>query len=170
MVALMVSRQAITKWEADAGIPDIENLKALAALFGVSVDYLVAGDEPVSGAVLIEPVDLRTTRRGGARGCLPSRRGIPMPRRSMSHRTVRRSWWAWLVELVMPAEFLRGIDAVDKYAAHFLVDLRAVSSRRRDGTAWKPELHHRAGRRPGADPLGDDDLAREEDLMRGWTI
>ena len=35
-----------------------DNAEALAALFGVSVDYLVAGDEPVSGAVLIEPVDL----------------------------------------------------------------------------------------------------------------
>lgn len=37
-----VSRQAITKWESDSGIPDISNLQALSKLFGVSVDYLLS--------------------------------------------------------------------------------------------------------------------------------
>ena len=36
-----VSRQAITKWETDAGIPDIENLIAIAKLFKISVDELL---------------------------------------------------------------------------------------------------------------------------------
>ena len=30
---LGVSRQAVTKWETDAGIPDVENVMALSALF-----------------------------------------------------------------------------------------------------------------------------------------
>ena len=30
---LGVSRQAVTKWETDAGIPDIENIMAISALF-----------------------------------------------------------------------------------------------------------------------------------------
>lgn len=38
---LNVSRQAITKWENGNGMPDIENLKAIAQLFGVTVDSLV---------------------------------------------------------------------------------------------------------------------------------
>lgn len=38
---LSVSRQAIAKWETDAGLPDIENMKNIAMFFGVSVDYLV---------------------------------------------------------------------------------------------------------------------------------
>ena len=38
---LGVSRQAITKWETDAGMPDIENLAAIARLFGVSTDSLL---------------------------------------------------------------------------------------------------------------------------------
>ena len=38
---MMVSRQAITKWEADKGIPDVSNLKLLAQLLNVSVDYLL---------------------------------------------------------------------------------------------------------------------------------
>ena len=40
---LGVSRQAITKWETGAGTPDIENLAAIAQLFGVSTDSLLFG-------------------------------------------------------------------------------------------------------------------------------
>lgn len=36
-----VSRQAVTKWETDTGIPDIENLLALSALFDISIDELL---------------------------------------------------------------------------------------------------------------------------------
>ena len=42
---LGVSRQAITKWETDAGIPDIENLMAISTLFGVSIDDLLSGEK-----------------------------------------------------------------------------------------------------------------------------
>lgn len=40
---LSVSRQAITKWETDAGIPDIENIIAISELFDISIDELLAG-------------------------------------------------------------------------------------------------------------------------------
>ncbi len=36
-----VSRQAITKWENDGGIPDISNLRELSKVFGVTIDYLL---------------------------------------------------------------------------------------------------------------------------------
>lgn len=45
---LNVSRQAITKWECDEGIPDIENLKQISILFGVSIDELVKEDKDVN--------------------------------------------------------------------------------------------------------------------------
>lgn len=38
---LNVSRQAVTKWETAAGVPDIENLRSLSALFHVSLDELL---------------------------------------------------------------------------------------------------------------------------------
>lgn len=38
---LGVSRQAITKWETDGGIPDIENVIAISNLFGISIDELL---------------------------------------------------------------------------------------------------------------------------------
>lgn len=39
---LGVSRQAVTKWETDAGIPDIENIMAISALFHISIDELLS--------------------------------------------------------------------------------------------------------------------------------
>ena len=38
---LNVSRQAVTKWESGQSLPDIENLKQMADLFGVTMDSLV---------------------------------------------------------------------------------------------------------------------------------
>lgn len=36
-----VSRQALSKWEGGASMPDTENVVALSRLFGVSTDYLL---------------------------------------------------------------------------------------------------------------------------------
>lgn len=41
-----VSRSAIAKWEANNGIPEIGNLKAMSQIFGVSIDVLL--DENIS--------------------------------------------------------------------------------------------------------------------------
>lgn len=43
-----VSRQAVSKWEADRSLPELEKLAALANLYGVTLDEL-AGREPTSG-------------------------------------------------------------------------------------------------------------------------
>ena len=40
-----VSRQAITKWETDGGLPDIENILSIASLFGVTVDALLSSNQ-----------------------------------------------------------------------------------------------------------------------------
>ena len=44
---LMVSRQAITKWESGDGIPDIENLKQISILFNTTIDELVKEEKEV---------------------------------------------------------------------------------------------------------------------------
>lgn len=41
---LGVSRQAVTKWETDAGIPDIENVITISALFDISIDELLSNE------------------------------------------------------------------------------------------------------------------------------
>ena len=42
---LGVSRQAITKWETNTGIPDIENLMAISTLFSISIDELLFNEK-----------------------------------------------------------------------------------------------------------------------------
>ena len=42
---LSVSRSAVAKWETDNGMPDVGNLKAIATLLNVSIDYLLDEDE-----------------------------------------------------------------------------------------------------------------------------
>ena len=44
---LDVSRQAISKWEGDAALPEIDKLIALSRLFGVTVGWLLGVEEPV---------------------------------------------------------------------------------------------------------------------------
>lgn len=54
---LGVSRQAISKWEADASIPEVDRLIDMSKLFGVSVDWLLSGEGPAPE----EPLDLSDT-------------------------------------------------------------------------------------------------------------
>lgn len=42
---LYVSRAAVSKWEQGRGLPSIDSLKAIATLFGVTVDALLSGEE-----------------------------------------------------------------------------------------------------------------------------
>lgn len=44
--ALGVSRQAVSKWEGDNGIPELDTLIAMSRLFGVTVGQLLGVEEP----------------------------------------------------------------------------------------------------------------------------
>lgn len=55
---LLVTRQAIVKWESDKGLPDIENLKNLSRRLNVSIDYLLDNGEKIDFTVVREPIDL----------------------------------------------------------------------------------------------------------------
>lgn len=46
---LGVSRQAISKWESDASVPEIDKLIVLSKLFGVSVGWLLGVEAEISG-------------------------------------------------------------------------------------------------------------------------
>ena len=47
--AIGVTNQAVSKWEAGINYPDVELIPRIASLFGVSVNYLFAGEEETSG-------------------------------------------------------------------------------------------------------------------------
>ena len=52
-----VSRQAITKWETDAGLPDTENLKELSHIFGITIDYLLDNNNELPLLVMKKKLD-----------------------------------------------------------------------------------------------------------------
>ena len=60
----MVSRQAVTKWETDKGIPDIENLKNISKFLNVSIDYLLDNNQDMNKSVIRETIDLSNYGKG----------------------------------------------------------------------------------------------------------
>lgn len=62
---LCISRSAVAKWETDKGMPDIENLKAIASLLNVSIDYLLDdGEKEISEVVTKESYDIKSYGKG----------------------------------------------------------------------------------------------------------
>lgn len=61
---LCVSRSAIAKWETDKGMPDVENLKMLSKLLGISVDALLDDSGPDQSPSIRYPYDLSAYGRG----------------------------------------------------------------------------------------------------------
>lgn len=52
-----VSRQAITKWENEDGLPDVSNLQELSKIFGVTVDYLLNNDNNLPALSMKKKLD-----------------------------------------------------------------------------------------------------------------
>ena len=59
-----VSRAAVAKWEADKGLPDIENLKTVAKLLDVSTDYLLDDGATLDLSVTKKAIDLEKYAEG----------------------------------------------------------------------------------------------------------
>lgn len=58
---LDVSRQAVSKWETDAAVPELDKLIRLSAIFGVSLDELVRGQTaPTQEAEAAAPQPVQT--------------------------------------------------------------------------------------------------------------
>ena len=61
---LCVSRSAVAKWETDKGLPDVENLKALAQLLHVSIESLLDDGGNICAPAVREAYDLSAYGRG----------------------------------------------------------------------------------------------------------
>ena len=46
---LLVSRQAVSKWESGVTLPETDKLVTISNMFGVSLDYLLKEDKPTKG-------------------------------------------------------------------------------------------------------------------------
>ena len=54
---LNISDKAVSKWESEAGYPEITMFPRLADLFGVSIDYLMTGKEENEKEPQLKPKD-----------------------------------------------------------------------------------------------------------------
>jgi len=61
---MCVSRSAIAKWETGKGLPDIENLKILSRLLGISVDSLLDDSDDTQSGVIRKQYHLSAYGRG----------------------------------------------------------------------------------------------------------
>ena len=52
-----VSRQAITKWENDGGLPDVSNLQELSKVFGITIDYLLNDENQLPALSMKKELD-----------------------------------------------------------------------------------------------------------------
>ena len=77
---LGVSRQAVSKWEADGAVPDTDKLIALSKLFGISLNELLQVEDPLSepreGEVPTQPI--QTDPSGSGREKAGPRRLFPV--------------------------------------------------------------------------------------------
>lgn len=61
---LGLSRQAVSKWEADQAVPTMDNLVELSRLFGVPVDTLLRPDEPLPNKDQQPPEGVKLSAEG----------------------------------------------------------------------------------------------------------
>ena len=83
---LGVSRQAVSKWETDAGLPDLDRLIALSGLYSITLDELVKGHAP---AELPESATVPTEAPPAAEAAAEKAAS------SAGQKTVDISCWGW---------------------------------------------------------------------------
>lgn len=81
---LNVSRQAVSKWEADAAFPETEKILALCRLFSLSADELLFGNEPHGQS----PSAAASDSAGDAPACAPAAYAPPRKRKNVSTQKV----------------------------------------------------------------------------------
>lgn len=124
---LCVSRQAITKWEADRGIPDIENLKNIARLFGVSIDYLLNSGSKLSDTVIKESINIEAFQKGGKfRSSYDAVVRAKYPEPAAIYSLIRRKKLSLIeniVDFIVQPGVLQVADSLNNMSAYYLVEL-----------------------------------------------
>lgn len=92
-----VSRQSVTKWESDAGLPDIDNLKALATLFNISIDEFLDYKKEILGEVVLEEkYSLSGIKKEGKARCKEESYIFnKFPKATSIYSLLRKKRWDW---------------------------------------------------------------------------
>ena len=127
---LNVSRQVITKWESDNGLPDIENLKLLAKTFNVSIDYLLNEDEEVLHPVLRETYELEKNNFNNRYDYAVSYLKKNYPEPSIIYglsQSKDLSTLEWISDFIIGPGIIDAIHWLNEFAIWFLVEKETQS-------------------------------------------
>ncbi|WP_052404868.1 helix-turn-helix domain-containing protein [Bacillus rubiinfantis] len=124
---LSVSRQAITKWENDKGIPDIHNLQCIAQLFDVSIDLLINSSDEVTTIVTKEDIDIDNYKKSGK--CRSKYDAVvkdKYPNAKVIYPLIRRkklNLIQEMLDIIVQPGVLQVADAFNDLSSYYLVEL-----------------------------------------------
>ena len=123
---MSVSRSAIAKWESDKGMPDVNNLKVMAQLLDISLDYLLDEEEKLSFNETKEAVDLDSFEVTGK--CRDKKDAACYSKYSAADaiypliRRKRMSKLEWIADLIAGPGIIQGADYLNDASAYYLVE------------------------------------------------
>ncbi|RKD31318.1 helix-turn-helix domain-containing protein [Lacrimispora algidixylanolytica] len=123
---LSVSRSAIAKWETDKGMPDVQNLKVIAQLLDVSVDYLLDEDEKISFNEIKESINLDDYEKTGK--CRGKKDAVVVAKYADADsiipliRSKKLNNIEWVIDFVIQPGILQLTDYANDVSAYYLVE------------------------------------------------
>ena len=123
---LCVSRQAITKWESDKGMPNIESLQCISKLFDVSIDHLLDDEKPLSTNTIKENIninDYKKTKEFHSIYDVVVKSKFPQAKKiTPLIRSKKLSFIENIIDFIQPG--LIGLaDALNDTSTYYLIDL-----------------------------------------------
>ena len=118
-----VSRQAITKWESDEGLPDVSNLQELSKVFNLTVDYLLDNDNSLPALSMKKELDNDKYEMNwnGYIQIMKDNYIEPWEVYSLLRRK-KHSKLAWIVsDFIIGSCAMETVDALDDITPYFLV-------------------------------------------------
>ena len=118
-----VSRQAITKWESDEGLPDVSNLQELSKVFNLTVDYLLDNDNSLPALSMKKELNKEKyeMNKKGYIAILNDYYTEPWEIYELL-RSNKHSKLAWIVsDWVVGAGPMEALDALDDTTPYYLI-------------------------------------------------
>ena len=123
---MSVSRSAVAKWETDKGMPDVNNLKVIAQLLNVSVDYLLDEDERFSFNEIKESINLDDYEKSGR--CRDKRDAACAAKYSDADaiyaltRKKKMSKAEWIIDFIVQPGVVETLDCFKGIAGFYIVE------------------------------------------------
>ena len=118
-----VSRQAITKWESDEGLPDVSNLQQLSKVFNVTVDFLLDYNSSLPALTMKRELDkdkFQMNRKGYVE-ILKSYYGESWEVSELLRRKKRSKLLWFISDWIIGAGALEAADSLEDASPYFLV-------------------------------------------------